>query len=115
VPAGQDVAASYGEHLAGKVVDICNPVDFSTFDSLVVPPGTSAAEQIAAAPGARVVNVETNRQETRCGGRAAVAAEPVRELLSGATVPLGGPRDGGDPLPAPPMPTTRLKPRGRQP
>ena len=37
-------------------------------------------------------NVETNPQETRCGGRAAVAVEPVRELLSGATVPLGGPR-----------------------
>ena len=56
-PAGQDVAATYGEHLDGKVVvDISNPVDFSTFDSLVVPPGTSAAEQIAAAaPGARVV------------------------------------------------------------
>ncbi len=31
-------------------------VDFATFDSLVVPPGTSAAEQIAAAaPDARVV------------------------------------------------------------
>jgi NADPH-dependent F420 reductase len=56
-PAGKEVTASYGELLAGKiVVDICNPVDFSTFDSLVVPPGTSAAEQIAAAaPGARVV------------------------------------------------------------
>ena len=56
-PAGKDVAASYGEQLAGKVVvDICNPVDFSTFDSLVVPPGTSAAEQIAAAAaGACVV------------------------------------------------------------
>jgi hypothetical protein len=37
-------------------------------------------------------NVETNPQQTRCGGRAAVAVEPVRELLSGATVPLGGPR-----------------------
>jgi len=38
------------------VVDISNPVDVATFDSLVVPSGTSAAEQIAAAaPGARVV------------------------------------------------------------
>ena len=56
-PAGKEVAASYGDQLAGKtVVDICNPVDFATFDSLVVPPGTSAAEQIAAAaPGAHVV------------------------------------------------------------
>ncbi|WP_228313097.1 NADPH-dependent F420 reductase [Streptomyces fungicidicus] len=50
-------AAAWAGALAGKVVvDISNPVDFSTFDSLVVEPGTSAAEQIAAAaPGARVV------------------------------------------------------------
>ncbi|MFV2198051.1 NADPH-dependent F420 reductase [Nocardiopsis sp. LOL_012] len=38
------------------VVDIANPVDFSTFDSLVTEPGTSAAEEVAAAnPDARVV------------------------------------------------------------
>ncbi|MFE9923826.1 NADPH-dependent F420 reductase [Streptomyces sp. NPDC005774] len=56
-PAGRDVAAAWAGALAGKVVvDISNPVDFSTFDSLVVEPGTSAAEQIAAAaPEARVV------------------------------------------------------------
>ncbi|MET8113972.1 NADPH-dependent F420 reductase [Streptomyces prasinus] len=56
-PAGRDVTAAWAGALAGKVVvDISNPVDFSTFDSLVVEPGTSAAEQIAAAaPGARVV------------------------------------------------------------
>ncbi|MEF9906832.1 NADPH-dependent F420 reductase [Streptomyces sp. P9-A2] len=56
-PAGRDVATAWAGALAGKVVvDISNPVDFSTFDSLVVEPGTSAAEQIAAAaPEARVV------------------------------------------------------------
>ena len=55
--AAEEVAAANRDELAGKiVVDISNPVDFGTFDSLVVPPGTSAAEQIAAAaPGARVV------------------------------------------------------------
>lgn len=37
-------------------------------------------------------NLENSPRETPCGGRAAVAVEPVRELLSGATVPLGGPR-----------------------
>ncbi|WP_333739662.1 NADPH-dependent F420 reductase [Streptomyces sp. IBSBF 2806] len=48
-PAGREVAGSLGAVLSGKVVvDICNPVDFSTFDSLAVPPGTSAAEEIAA-------------------------------------------------------------------
>jgi redox-sensitive bicupin YhaK (pirin superfamily) len=37
-------------------------------------------------------NVEPHPQETPCGGRAAVAVEPVRELQAGRTVPLGGPR-----------------------
>ncbi|MDD0857779.1 NAD(P)-binding domain-containing protein [Arthrobacter alpinus] len=44
----------YGETLAGRViVDISNPVDLATFDSLVTPAGTSAAEEIAlhASPG----------------------------------------------------------------
>ncbi len=55
--AAAQAAAQYAAELPGKtLVDISNPVDFSTFDSLVVEPGTSAAEQIAAAaPGARVV------------------------------------------------------------
>jgi NADPH-dependent F420 reductase len=55
--AAEQVAAANREQLTGQiVVDISNPVDFATFDALVVPPGTSAAEQIAAAaPGARVV------------------------------------------------------------
>jgi NADPH-dependent F420 reductase len=43
--------------LAGKVVvDITNPVDFQSFDSLVVPADSSAAAEIAAAlPASRVV------------------------------------------------------------
>ena len=51
VPYGavDDIVAAYGDQLAGKtVVDITNPVDFSTFDSLVVPAGSSAAAEIAA-------------------------------------------------------------------
>jgi len=55
--AAKQLAASYGTRLSGKVlVDISNPVDAS-LDSLVVAPGTSAAEQIAeaAGPRARVV------------------------------------------------------------
>ena len=47
--AAKEVAVAQGAALAGKtVIDITNPVDFSTFDSLVVAPGTSAAEEIAA-------------------------------------------------------------------
>jgi quercetin 2,3-dioxygenase len=37
-------------------------------------------------------NLERSPQETLCGGRAAVAVEPVRELLTGRPVALGGPR-----------------------
>ena len=53
----KEVATHFGDTLSGKtVVEISNPVDTETFDSLVVPPGTSAAEEIAALlPGARVV------------------------------------------------------------
>ena len=56
-PAVADVIAQRGESLAGKiVVDITNPLDFETFDSLVVPADSSAAAQIAAAlPQSRVL------------------------------------------------------------
>jgi 8-hydroxy-5-deazaflavin:NADPH oxidoreductase len=38
----------YGEQLAGKVVvDITNPMDVETFDGLVTPPDSSAAEELA--------------------------------------------------------------------
>ena len=48
-PAVDSILSSYGDQLAGKVVvDITNPLDFSTFDSLVVPAGSSAAAQIQA-------------------------------------------------------------------
>jgi predicted dinucleotide-binding enzyme len=52
VPYGAltDLIARHGGELAGKVVvDITNPLVFETFDSLVVPPDSSAAAQIAAA------------------------------------------------------------------
>ena len=49
-PAISDVIAQRGESLAGKiVVDITNPLNFETFDSLVVPAESSAAAEIAAA------------------------------------------------------------------
>lgn len=60
-PEGRRVAVEQGAALAGlTVVDTCNPVDFSTFDSLLTSPGMSAAEEIARAvacvtPAARVV------------------------------------------------------------
>ena len=49
-PAVSEVIAQRGEQLAGKVVvDITNPLNFETFDSLVVPADSSAAAEIAAA------------------------------------------------------------------
>jgi NADPH-dependent F420 reductase len=51
------VIAQRGEQLAGKiVVDITNPLNFETFDSLVVPADSSAAAEIARAlPSSRVL------------------------------------------------------------
>ena len=53
----KEVATHYGDTLSGKtVVEISNPVNMETGDSLVVEPGTSAAEEVAKLlPGARVV------------------------------------------------------------
>jgi NADPH-dependent F420 reductase len=56
-PAVAAVVAQRGEQLAGKVVvDITNPLNFETFDSLVVPADSSAAAEIAKAlPQSRVL------------------------------------------------------------
>jgi predicted dinucleotide-binding enzyme len=58
--AAAPLVRQYGEALSGKVVvDIINPVDWQTFDGLVIPPDTSAAEEIekAAPEDAWVVKV----------------------------------------------------------
>jgi NADPH-dependent F420 reductase len=56
-PAVAGVIAERGESLRGKiVVDITNPLDFETFDSLTVPADSSATAEIAAAlPHSRVL------------------------------------------------------------
>ena len=56
-PAISAVLAQRGESLAGKVVvDITNPLNFETLDSLTVPTGSSATAEIAAAlPQSRVL------------------------------------------------------------
>jgi predicted dinucleotide-binding enzyme len=56
-PAQADIVAKRGQELAGKVVvDISNPLDFSTFDSLTVPADASAAAELAdALPESRVL------------------------------------------------------------
>ena len=56
-PALDSIVRTYGDQLAGKtVVDITNPVNFATFDSLTVPADSSATAELAAAlPSSKVL------------------------------------------------------------
>jgi NADPH-dependent F420 reductase len=56
-PAVSDILAQRGDQLKNKIiVDLTNPLDFETFDSLVVPADSSAAAEIAAAlPESKVI------------------------------------------------------------
>src|SRR3954453_3150006 len=83
-PAVSDVLAQRGEQLAGKVVvDITNPLDFETFDSLVVSADASATAEIAAAlPNARVLKAfNTNFAATLASG--ALGGQPTTVLIAG--------------------------------
>ena len=66
------IAQGYGPQLSGKtVVDITNPLNFETFDSLVVPEGSSAtAELQKALPEAKVLKAfNTNFAATLAAGK----------------------------------------------
>lgn len=83
-PALAQIAATYGAQLAGKtVVDITNPLDFSTFDALVVPAGSSAAAELQTAlPDAEVLKAfNTNFAATLVSGREGDA--PTTVLVAG--------------------------------
>lgn len=70
-PALSQIAAAYGPQLAGKtVVDLTNPLDFATFDGLVVPAGSSAAAELQTAlPEAKVLKAfNTNFAATLVSG-----------------------------------------------
>ena len=75
-PAVSDVLAQRSDQLAGKVVvDITNPLNFETFDSLVVPADSSAAAEIAAAlPDSRVLKAFNT---TFAGTLAADTVDPL--------------------------------------
>jgi predicted dinucleotide-binding enzyme len=71
-PALAELAEQYGERLNGKIlVDVSNPVDFSTFDSLTVPADSSAAAELQArVPGATVLKAfNTNFAATLGSGQ----------------------------------------------
>lgn len=83
-PAVGEVLDAYAGRLDGKVlVDITNPLDFSTFDALVVPEGSSAAAEIQRrVPGARVVKAfNTNFAATLAAGQ--VGPLPTTVLVAG--------------------------------
>ena len=83
-PALPDVLAAYGHQLAGKVVvDITNPVNFQTFDSLTVPADSSAAAELAASlPQSQVVKAfNTNFAATLASG--AAGQLPTTVLIAG--------------------------------
>ena len=83
--AAAGLVEQYGDALVGVViVDITNPVDFTTFDSLATPADSSAAEEIAkvAPAGASVVKAfNTTFAATLVTG--SVAAEPLDVLIAG--------------------------------
>ena len=83
--AVDDVLSTYRDQLAGKVVvDITNPVDWSTMDSLVTPADSSAAEEIQkllpdGTPLVKAFN--TTFAATLAAGE--VAGEPLDVLVAG--------------------------------
>lgn len=79
-PSVSAVITERGEQLAGKVVvDITNPIDFATFDRLVVPADSSATAEIAAAlPDSRVVKAFNT---TFAGTLASGSVGPLRTIV----------------------------------
>ena len=82
--AALELAESRRDELAGKiVVDITNPVDWASFDRLVTPPDSSAAEEIAKRlSGVPVVKAfNTTFAGTLLEGQ--VAGQPLDVLVAG--------------------------------
>ncbi len=83
-PSIAEIVAERGAELAGRiVVDITNPLDFETFDGLVVPAdGSSAAQLAAQLPQSRVLKAfNTNFAATLAAKR--VGDVPTTVLVAG--------------------------------
>ena len=83
-PALATIVEQYADQLGGKVVvDITNPLDFSTFDALTVPAGSSAAAELQAKlPSSHVLKAfNTNFAATLATG--AVGSAPTTVLIAG--------------------------------
>lgn len=87
-PALGEIAAQYKEQLAGKiVVDITNPLNFETFDSLVVPAdGSAATELVQSLPDSTVLKAfNTNFAATL--NSTTVGPNRTTVLIAGDDVP----------------------------
>ena len=83
-PAVGQILEQRGDQLAGKIiVDITNPLNFETFDSLVVPADSSAAAEIATAlPDSRVLKAfNTTFAATLASGT--IDDQPTTVLIAG--------------------------------
>lgn len=90
VPFGAEaeIVENHGAQLAGKtVVEISNPLNFETFDSLTVPSDSSAAEQLAALlPTSHVLKAfNTNFGATLASKT--IGAQPTTVLIAGDDTP----------------------------
>jgi len=83
-PAVADIVAKRGHELAGKVVvDISNPLDFETFDSLTVPADSSAAAELAEAlPQSRVLKAFNTNFAATLASRT-IGGLPTTVLVAG--------------------------------
>jgi len=83
-PALGDIVAAYGPQLAGKtVVDISNPLNFETFDSLTVPADSSAAAELAAALPSSIVLKAFNTTFAATLGVKTVGPNKTTVLIAG--------------------------------
>ncbi|WP_136706377.1 NAD(P)-binding domain-containing protein [Agromyces sp. H66] len=79
-----DIVARRGAQLAGRiVVDITNPLDFETFDSLVVPADSSRAAQLAEALPASTVLKAFNTNFAATLASKTVGGRPTTVLIAG--------------------------------
>ena len=79
-----EIVAARGADLAGKVVvDITNPLNFETFDSLVVPADGSRASELAKAlPDSRVLKAFNTNFAATLGAKT-VGGQPTTVLIAG--------------------------------
>ena len=83
-PAIDGILDAYGDELDGKtIVDITNPINFETFDSLVVPAGSSKAAEIQAkVPGSHVLKAFNTTFAATLASKQ-VGGQPTTVLIAG--------------------------------